>query len=479
MEAETSAHAPHAEHETPSASGILGQAEAWATGKVLDAWHVHLEHHHVSDEELQPTLTKKTRRVFVIERFGSFSGVERAAWQEVKSLLTSMSTSSCAFVVFPSQEAQAKAIAAVKTSGVAVDQKACKLTPCRYAPEGLFWHNMGVTPEQRTRRIMLALLALAVSCTIWTFILYIPYALYMSSFSYANGDEPGEFSEGLFICLVVGSQIGLFVVSSMGAKHAAFHSEDETQKAAAAVWAASWTYLSYLQMVGVGAHTSDGRLLGSLESFQEIFESYPVQKSMGKLLFVYCWPCTFFVPFLAEPFAVQWLPQHLGQKLVGADKRIKGENAEKALELGEMEQGRYADCIFNVILVVCIPFISPAYLALTFAALIFSHLYLYLYDTVKVLRYVRKFNFSGPEVHWLGMQLFALPVAILAACLLFKANQMSGDGTLGSGFLKGYSLGLACVGVALLHFVVHLCVLEYMVKPMADQQEDCCGDSLD
>lgn len=43
--------------------------------------------------------------------------------------------------------------------------------------------------------------------------------------------------------LVVGSQIGLFVVSSMGAKHAAFHSEDETQKAAAAVWAASWWLL--------------------------------------------------------------------------------------------------------------------------------------------------------------------------------------------------------------------------------------------
>lgn len=39
-----------------------------------------------------------------------------------------------------------------------------------------------------------------VSCAIWTFILYIPYALYMASFSYANGDEPGEFSEGLFIC---------------------------------------------------------------------------------------------------------------------------------------------------------------------------------------------------------------------------------------------------------------------------------------
>ncbi|CAL1129832.1 unnamed protein product [Cladocopium goreaui] len=213
---------------------------------------------------------------------------------------------------------------------------------------------MGVTPQQRTGKIGMALVGLAASCAVWTFILYIPYALYMSSFSYANGDEPGEFSEGLFICLVVGSQIGLFVVSSMGAKYAAFHSEDETQKAYTMYYNAALilnlildlalqTYLSYLQMVGVGAHTSDGRLLGSLDSFQEILESYPVQKSMGKLLFVYCWPCTFFVPFLAEPFAVQWLPQHLAQYIVGANKKIKGENAEKAFELGEMEQGRYAE----------------------------------------------------------------------------------------------------------------------------------------
>lgn len=43
------------------------------TKQVLDAWHVHLEHHHVSDEELQPTLTKKTRRVFV-----SVPGVTKA-----------------------------------------------------------------------------------------------------------------------------------------------------------------------------------------------------------------------------------------------------------------------------------------------------------------------------------------------------------------------------------------------------------------
>jgi len=451
MEDPHEAQAPHGSVDEPP-RGPLGKAEAWATSQVLNAWHVHLDHHHVSEEE-------------------------------TKSLLKSLSTTSCAFVIFKNQEAQQKAIKAVAVSGVAVDRVACKLTPCKYAPEGLFWHNMGVTASQRTGKIAMAILGLAVACSIWTFILYIPYALYMSSFSYANGDEPGEFSEGLFICLVVGSQLGLFVVSSLGAKHGAFHSEDETQKAYTMYYnsalilnlimdIALQTYLSYLQMVGVGAHTSDGRLLGSLDSAQEIFESYPVQKSMGKLLFVYCWPCTFFVPFLAEPFAVQWLPQHLAQYIVGANKKIKGENAEKAFELGEMEQGRFADCMFNVILVVCIPFISPAYMALTFAALIFSHIYLYVYDHVKVLRYVRKFNFSGPEVHWLGMQLFAIPVSILAGALVFKANQMSGDGSLGSGYFKGYSLGAVAGGAAVLHFVIHLLVLEFMVKPIGEQEEE-------
>ena len=39
----------------------------------------------------------------------------------------------------------------------------------------------------------------------------------------------GEFSEGIFITLVVLSQIGLFVCSSVASKMAGFHSEDQAQ----------------------------------------------------------------------------------------------------------------------------------------------------------------------------------------------------------------------------------------------------------
>lgn len=461
QEVSEAGHTDHPESppETePMAAGALNKAEEWATDIVLNAWHVHLEEHAVNTSE-------------------------------IKSMLDEMSSTSTAYVVFSSQETRLQAVLQTARDGIMVGGRPCSLTECQVAPEGLFWHNMHVTPAQRSGKIGMAILALVASCAVWTFLLYIPYAYYMASFSYANGDEPGEFSEGLFICLVVGSQLGLFVVSSMGAKHACFHSEDETQKAYTMFYNAALilnlvmdialqTYLSYLQMVGVGAHTSDGRLLGSLDSLQQIFESYPIQKSVGKLLFVYCWPCTFFVPFLAEPLAVQWLPKHLAQYIVGANKRIQGENAEKALELGEMEQGRYADCIFNVILLCCIPFISPAYLGMTLAALIFSHGYLYLYDQIKVLRFVRKFNFSDPEVHWLGMQLFAIPCSILAGALVFKANQMSSKSdVLGSGYFQGGSLLAAVVGAAVLHFALHLALLELVVKPMG-QEHDLKSNAL-
>jgi len=424
------------------------------TNKVLNAWHVHLHEGHGHGPE------------------------------HLKSLLHSLETTSTAFVVFPTQITRDQALEKASASGVQVDGVACSISEYNFAPEGLLWENFHVTAAERSGKMVMSWGMLFVACCIWTVVLYIPYASYMSSFSFANGDEPGKFSESIFIALVVGSQIGLFVVSSMGAKNAKFRSEDEMQKTYVVFYNAALilnlimdialqTFLSYQQMVGVGAHVADGRLLGSLTSFQEIFESYPIQKSVGKLLYTYCWPCTFLVPFLAEPFVAWLLPWFTAQKLVGANKKIQGENAIKALELGEMEQGRYADLLFNAILVVCIPFISPAYLAWILGAFIVSHVYIFLFDHVAVLRYKRKFNFSGPDVHWLGMQLWAIPCSILAGALVFKANQMSGGIQLGSGVLKGKELWFSILGAAALHFVVHLYALEIFVKPCSkiDEQD--------
>lgn len=79
-----------------------------------------------------------------------------------------------------------------------------------------------------------------------------------------------------------------------------------------------------------------------------------------------------------------------------------------------------------------------------------------------MLRYVVKFTWASPEVHNLAQKLFALPVAILAGALVFKANQESGGKQLGSGVLKGPYLWCSIVGVMALHLVAHGFMLDFI-----------------
>jgi len=417
------------------------------TKKILDAWHVHLDHG------------------------GQGHALTEA---QMKQLLLGLKSAPVAFIVFSSEAGRDRGVDAVAEAGIEINGTRCSLCAGTNEPTEILWENLNVTNNVRKRNLMGGTLLVVGACVLWTLLLYLPYAYYMASFTYARGDEPGHFSEGIFITLVVGSQIGLFVASSIAAKKTRFRYESEVQTTYTLFYNLALivnlildimlqAYLSYLQMVGVGAHTADGRLLGEITHFQDIFESYPMQKSVGKLLFKYCWPCTFFVPFLAEPIVAQWLPQHISRLLIGADERIRGRNAVRASELSEMEQGRYADVIFNVILVACIPFIAPAYLHMTLMALIVSHVYLYCYDQVKVLRYVVRFECSSVDVHTLGMKLFAIPVSILAGALVFKANQLSAGKDLGSGLLKGYVLGAAIAGAMFVHGLLHLLMLRLVM----------------
>ncbi|CAJ1341936.1 unnamed protein product [Effrenium voratum] len=424
------------------------------TKKVLDKWHIHLDGHgHEFTEE------------------------------DLKKTLQEMETAPVSYVIFMTEGARDKAVEAAQ-AGVKVQDVVCTLRPETYEPEALFWHNLHVTPEGRGGKYMSASVNILLVCLAWTVLLYLPYAHYMATFSYANGDEPSFLAESVFIGLVVGAQTGLFVASSLGADFCQCHYEDQKHKVYIVFYNAALIlnlimdivlqgYLSYLQMVGVGARVADGRLLGSLSSFQEIFESYPMQKSVGKLLFKYCWPCTFLVPFIAEPFVAQLGPYHIGTLLIRSNVRVRGENAERALELSEMEQGRYADVIFNLILVACIPFIAPAYMLMTYGTFMISHIYIYFYDHWKTLRWARKFYFSSDEVHWFGQQLLCLPLGLLASALVFKVNQMSGGvhGGLGAGVLKGQTLGLAMCGAFVAHVVIHLTLLNLVVKPCREDSE--------
>jgi len=439
----------------------------------LAKWHCHFHEH---EEEEQ----KKEE--------------DKAA--EITEMLRGLENTEMAFAIFETEDSRDKALEAVKGRPIPLGDAGSTedgstnngffLEEEKHEPESCVWEDFSVDETQIAARLGKGVMVMTISLVCWTGLLYVPYAHYMGSFSYANGDEPGEMSEGIFVCLVVAAQIGLFIVANVASHHAGFCFEDDKQKTYIVMYNTALivnlildmsltAYLAYHQMCGRGVRTADGRLLSDLTQLQQILESFPMQKAIGNNLFKYCWPATFFVPFAAEPFAAQIGPYLVGTNLIRSNKKMQGENAEKALELSEAEQGRYADVMFNAILVCAIPFLAPAYMLITFAALIFAHVYIYAYDHWRVLRCCTRFWFASDVVNTFSQKIFAVPVGMLAAGIVFKGNQMkgaaNGNTALGAGPLQGGVLWGTMLGAFWGHFILHLVALEYVV-PMCGIPEN-------
>merc|ERR550525_2682 len=67
--------------------------------------------------------------------------------------------------------------------------------------------------------------------------------------------------------------------------------------------------------------------------------------------------------------------------------------------------------------------------------------------------------FTSLEVHHLAMQLFSIPLGILAGSFVLKANQLTGP-DLQSCTLKSPWLGCAVVAAAMCHIFLHLVTLQ-------------------
>jgi hypothetical protein len=392
----------------------------------------------------------------------------------IEHVLCEMQATERAFVVFETEQGRDRALAA-SSDGIPFNGSTIELQNIVHEPEECIWEEFGVSDGEHFKRMLKSYLITIGTAVVWTVLLYLPYARYMASFSYANGDEPGHIAETLFVCLVVAGNLCICVAAAVCVKSAGFKFVDDEERAYISLYNFALSinllldmmltaFLSYRQMAGRGVHTADGRLLTDLETYQQIFESYPMQKALGNTIYHYCWPATFFLPFVAEPLALVVFPHHVGCMFIRSSKELDGKKAEKALALPIMEQARYADVIFNVNLVVLIPFIAPGYMLKVFVPLLFSHMVIYAYDHWKVLRSALRFNWSGDSVNSYAQKLFSVPNGILAAALVFKVNQRSGDPkVLGSGYLQGEALWGAMLGACVGHIVIHLLLLEFLV----------------
>merc|ERR1719195_1120537 len=75
-------------------------------------------------------------------------------------------------------------------------------------------------------------------------------------------------------------------------------------------------YSSTKIMEGLHFRTYTGELLKDIGNYQEHFETYAMQRNLAENVFLYAWPSTFLLPFLAEPFVSYWMPLLVGKLIM-------------------------------------------------------------------------------------------------------------------------------------------------------------------
>jgi hypothetical protein len=414
---------------------------------------------------------------------------------DMKSILEEMESSDCAFAVFETEVARDLAVLQLNSLEDDVEYEGSKLKfevknvePGTARFSGLAY---GSGREHRAKKIKRGTFVVLGCLLIWAGCFYFPYAFYSASFSYAHGEEPPMFSRYFFTFLVVGGNQAMYFLADVVSQRADFMFEDDREVAYNIIYVlacvtntiadlAMTVYLSYKMMVSIGIHTADGRLLENLDSFEDIFESYPIQKALGEMHYIYCFPACFLYPFILEGVFTISLPYFILKNIVLSHDEVQDREAELSMQYFlPMNLGRYGDIILNMILAVFVFFCPGGYTLPIFLGLLFSHIVIYAYDHYRVLRCTPNFCYATTQVDRFGQLQLIMPTGLLASCAVFRCSQW-----LEVSWMSGWLLYALCSLAFFFHALLHWACLEFLVpmfnpkerEPSKDTYADCAKD---
>jgi len=404
---------------------------------------------------------------------------EEMAPENIKELLDEMESSDVAFVVFNTEGERDAAVEKVKEAdGLEYEEDyTLRLSVKNCLPQSARFSGLchGTDKANQKKHLSTGAGTVSIALVLWAGCFYTPYAYYMSSFSYSQGDAPSFFSSMLFTILVVaGNQVMYFLADDISFK-ADFPWEDDREVAYNIIYYVACVLnliadmvvtviLAYKIMVGNGVHTADDRLLSELPSFREVFESYPIQKAFGTLLFSYCFPACFLIPFVLEGLFTIALPYHVAKLLVLSHEEVRHREAEKSMvHFLPFNMGRYSDIALNMTLC-CVSLFTPGGFTIPiFLSFPLCHLGIYCYDHYRVLRCTPNFCYADDIVDFFGQLQLTVPIGLIASCCVFRASQ--------SWFqdIKDHWLYLSMIGAFLGHVVIHALLICFFVPRFAPE----------
>jgi len=214
-------------------------------------------------------------------------------------------------------------------------------------------------------------------------------------------------------------------------------------------------------MKALGVRTETGTPIRLLDSWNEIFEAYAMQRDIGSRLATYAWPSTFLIPFIMEGLLTNMVPYILQWNLVRSKRRIVGHHAENTMmHFAPMDLSRYGDVLLNVMLTVLMFFLPPGFLYQVLKGMLLSHVYIYIYDHWRVLRLVPAFTFTNDHMHKAAECLLAVPVGLLLMAAVFKSNcEVLSNGVHLPCAEDDFTIICRCLIVFALHVCLHLYLL--------------------
>jgi hypothetical protein len=418
---------------------------------------------------------------------------EAEANDEMKEMVEGLQCAGDAFVVFNEEEDRDSALAYFEENPLkytstsdnsehtlTVEMKICE-------PDTILWQNFGNTSLLlRIRKVIEGFGWILLALFFWTTVFYAPYAWQVATFNYDNGNEPG-FVLGMTFCMVVvlGNAI-MYEVCARVSDYIGFKTRDERESAYLILYViacmfnvcldmATTFFMAALMLDGLGFRSIKGEKLGwdREMGFTELFETYAMQRVLAKNLRAYCFPATFLIPFLLEPFITCIFPYQGGVAIVQSHPEWVGRDAERWLQSWDFDMGRYGDLLLDMLLAILIFYFPGGYTLLLFFGMAGSHAYIYFFDHWRVLRVIPKCTYASLEVDWWACWMMGPITATIMSALIFKNNCKNFVGP--AYCLKGWPLIEACTAGWFAHSILQTLVLLFVVpmfKPGGEDSQD-------
>jgi hypothetical protein len=416
---------------------------------------------------------------------------------QVKQKLHGLQSSGKVFVVFNTEKDRNAAIEEWNSQDATFTEfrgKPVRLDEAEVEPEGAMWQNFTDenAPFGHKAKVAAGVVSVGFALCIWAGVFYLPFVWVSASASYSYGQSPSPLSQTVFGMIVVLGNVMMYSTCSEVSDRMRFTWKKDREVCYMIFYTISCMFnvlldlvvtcfMAYWQLSGLGARMYGGQPITEAPTLISLLTTYGMQRELGENTVAYAWPATFLIPFLIEPLAAVFMPYMLMILLVRSHSDIHTAASEAYLASIPFDLSRYADIHLNVILAVLILFFPGGHNLTIFFGLAVAHVWIYVYDHVRVLRFCPGFTYASKDVDWWAQWMLAFPCALLLSIFTWKCNQdmefkMSKMifGPLGDPQESSIGILTMLVAAFLGHVWLHTWLLQTVV-PMFGIKHECEG----